>query len=125
MKHVDFISIISELWESSQFIIKNKHVYGHQDELQRPLTQLEDLNCRMDNEAKETALAHTSTNDTLPPFHDTDLGLGTVTYNDELVVFKIQSTMYTISHMMIWFNGWGHNLTPYRFVTNQASLVPI
>ena len=38
MKSVDFISIIGELWSTSCFEITKKHVYGHQDDLGRPLT---------------------------------------------------------------------------------------
>ena len=52
LKHVDLISIISALWENSPFIILKEHVYGHQDILDRPLDQLEILNCRVDLEAK-------------------------------------------------------------------------
>ena len=34
-----------------------EHVYGHQDDLKRPLTQLEAFNCRMDEEVKDIAIA--------------------------------------------------------------------
>ena len=50
--HVDLISVISALWESSRFIITKDHLYGHPDDLNHPLTQLETLNCRIDIEKK-------------------------------------------------------------------------
>ena len=46
--HVDLISIISAFWESSIFITTQEHLYGHKDNLNRPLTQLKKLNYRMD-----------------------------------------------------------------------------
>ena len=55
MKNVDMLSIISDLWEDSQFNIIKQHVYGHQDDTGRELTQLEKLNCRVDIWAKEIA----------------------------------------------------------------------
>ena len=45
MKSVDLTSMISELWSKSTFTISKEHVYGHQDDLGRNLTQLEALNC--------------------------------------------------------------------------------
>ena len=47
-KHIDLISIISEIWSKSTFVSKNIYVYGHQDKLTLPLTVLENLNCKMD-----------------------------------------------------------------------------
>ena len=58
LKHVDLISITSAPWENLQFDTVKEHVYGHQDDLNRPLTQLEELNCRMYVEAKDIALAY-------------------------------------------------------------------
>lgn len=40
MKHVDLISAISEVWEDDECQLKKEHVYGHQDDLARPLTQI-------------------------------------------------------------------------------------
>ena len=57
MKNVDMISIINNLLSDSKFVINREHVYGHQDDLHRPLTQIETLNCRMDTAAKSIALA--------------------------------------------------------------------
>ena len=48
---MDIISDISELWETSKFETTKENVYVHQENLNRPLTQLEQLNCRIDNEA--------------------------------------------------------------------------
>ena len=53
LKHIDLISAISELLETSKFEIIKEHVYGHQDNLKRLLTKLEQLNCRMDTEEKK------------------------------------------------------------------------
>ena len=55
-KHVDFISIISELCEQSSFRFIKQHVYGHQDTTGRPLTTLEHLNCKMDLKANKNSL---------------------------------------------------------------------
>ena len=55
-KHIDIISIINELWESSPFKMVKEHVYGRQDDLNRPLAQLEVLNCRMDTAANQSNL---------------------------------------------------------------------
>ena len=52
------ISIINELWESSPFKMVKEYAYGHQNDLNRPLTQLKVLSCRMDTAAKYIALQH-------------------------------------------------------------------
>ena len=39
-KHVDMISIITDLWKRSQFSPICEHVYGHQNEVKEPLTML-------------------------------------------------------------------------------------
>ena len=53
LKHVDLILAISDLLETSKFEIIKEHAYGHQDNLKRILTQLEQLNFRMDTESKK------------------------------------------------------------------------
>ena len=94
MKSVDLISIISELWSTSSFCIIKEHMYEHQDNLGRPLTQLEKLNCRVDNLAKEIAgykmdnLMHNL------QFSRTTLGIGTIICNNILITSNIQQSLY-------------------------------
>ena len=52
-KHVDLISMTSELWDKSVFTFTPRHVYGHMDDLNRPLTLDEQLNVKMDVLAKK------------------------------------------------------------------------
>ena len=52
MTNVDMLSIISELWKESHFTLDKQHIYGHQDDLGRQLTQLEKLNCIVDDFSK-------------------------------------------------------------------------
>ena len=99
MKCVDMISIISELWSSSSFSITKEHVYGHQDDLGRPLTQMEALNCRVDIFAKEIAGFKMSDLLPQPSFKATNLGLGTITCSNILITSKIQQSLYSqITH---------------------------
>ena len=74
LKYVDLISIISALWETSQFKTVKEHVYGHQDNLNCPLNQLEELNCRVDKEANEIVLGYIHSNSAPLFFHNTKLG---------------------------------------------------
>ena len=94
MINVDMLSIISELWSESSFTITKKHVYGHQDDLGRPLTPLESLNCTVDIFAKE--IAHKQIDGLLPDleFSPTDKGYGTITCNGIMVTSKLQRTLY-------------------------------
>ena len=94
MKSVDLISIISELWSTSSFKITKEHVYGHQDDSGRPLTQMEALNCRVDILAKE--IAGLKMTGSLPQqiFKPTELGLGTITCSNTLITSKIQQSLY-------------------------------
>ena len=55
-KHMDMVSILSSPWDKIPFAIAREHVYGHQDEqVDRELTILEELNCKMDEKAKTIA----------------------------------------------------------------------
>ena len=94
MTNVDLISIISEIWDDSQFTITKQHVYGHQDKLGRPLSQLETLNCIVDDFAKEIA---TKPIDGLLPdlkFSSTDIGFGTIKCNGKLITSNLQRSLY-------------------------------
>ena len=94
MTNVDLISIISEIWDDSQFTITKQHVYGHQDKLGRPLSQLETLNCIVDDFAKEIA---TKQIDGLLPdlkFSPTDIGFGTIKCNGKLITSNLQRSLY-------------------------------
>ena len=57
-KHVDMISMISELLKDSSFTPLPAHVYGHQDASKKPLSMLAILNNNMDIMAKQIALNH-------------------------------------------------------------------
>ena len=52
-KHIDMISIITDLWGKSDFNFVKEHVFAHQDKLNRPINMLEQTNCRMDDLAKK------------------------------------------------------------------------
>ena len=94
MTNVDLISIISEIWDDSQFTITKQYVYGHQDKLGRPLSQLETLNCIVDDFAKEIA---TKQIDGLLPnlkFSPTDIGFGTIKCNGKLITSNLQRSLY-------------------------------
>ena len=57
-KHIDLISIISELWKKSPFSPILEHVYGHQNESLQPLSMHAQLNNKMDSMAKHIAMEH-------------------------------------------------------------------
>ena len=76
-KHADLISIISAYWDKSAFNPVKAHVYEHQNDLISPLIITEQLNCDMDELAKEIALDHISSNRPTPIYTIYD-GLGTV-----------------------------------------------
>ena len=94
LNHVDLILVISELWETFKFKIIKEHVYGHYDNLKFPLTQLEQLNCRMDAEAKQIELVHINNISAPTVFHSTKLGFGTVICGNKLVTSRLQATLY-------------------------------
>ena len=56
------VSIINEHWEISSFKLVKKHVYGHQDDLNCPLTQLEALDYIMDIDDKDIIRQHIANN---------------------------------------------------------------
>ena len=109
MINVDMLSIISDLWETSSFTIIKQHVYGHQDESDRQLTQLERLICRVDLWAKEKAqqqiagLLHNLT------FTPTNQGYGTITCNGRLITSKVKSTLYKQVTMRKFITALGKN----------------
>ena len=94
-KYIFIISIICDLLTKCQFKIKPRHVYVHQDNLNRPLTFTEKLNCQTDTLAKEIAMQYIENNHRNTFFHSTELGYGSITYNNTLVTSKIQSLLYT------------------------------
>ena len=93
-KNIDFISIINELWESSPYSIVKEHVYGHRDDIARPLTPLEALNCWMDTLAKRIALHHINHHHHHPPYQPTSLGFGTIQINGTTVSSRVQQSLY-------------------------------
>ena len=94
MTNIDMLSVISELWDGSNFSLIKQHVYGHQDDLGRPLTQLETLNCIVDEYAKD--IARQQMNGTLPPLHfsTTSLGFGSVKCHGHLITSNLQGSLY-------------------------------
>ena len=94
MKNVDFLTIISDLWEESSFTLIKQHVYGHQDESGRQLTSLEKLNCKVDLWAKEKAQEQINGLLQNTSFTNTEQGYGTITCNGRIITSKIQSTLY-------------------------------
>ena len=93
-KHMDMVSILSSLWYKIPFAIAREHVYGHQDEqVDRELTILEELNCKMDEKAKAIAQLQIDSRRRyrVPPTH---LGFGTVKCNGTLVTSHIQTSLY-------------------------------
>ena len=110
-KHIDFISIMHDLWQQSKFLPTTKHVYGHQDVTGRELSLLELLNCKMDLKAKEIALTHIQhpTNQPNPP--PTILGLGSIYCNGNIISSKIQQSLYktiTKNSFINWFSDKTH-----------------
>ena len=55
-KHFDIISITCDLLTNTNLKVIPIHVYGHQDNLNRSLTFLEQFNCQMDTMAKHIPL---------------------------------------------------------------------
>ena len=97
-KHVDLISILSSIWNQIPFVPIKQHVYGHQDDTDRPLTVPEILNCRMDQKAKDIA-QHTISSPRQRVFKPSQLGLGTITIKNQRVTSNVQNTLYnTILH---------------------------
>ena len=92
-KHADLISITSSLWESSNFRVTRLHIKAHQDDLHRPLTVNETLNCQMDTLAKDIAIRHIR-NKSTRTFHTTTLGFGTVSCARVMVTSKFQQSLY-------------------------------
>ena len=83
-KHVDMISMITDLWENSDFNFVKEHVFAHQDDLNRPLTMLEQLNCRMDILAKDIAKNEISC-PSLDLVTKTSVGIGSITCDRNLI----------------------------------------
>ena len=78
----------------SPFTVCKEHVYGHQDVTGRPMTQLEQLNCKVDALAKDIALLHIQSMDSLPIPHCTSLGYGSIACSGQIITRKIQTTLY-------------------------------
>ena len=88
------IAIITDLWEKSNFNFVREHVFAHQDDLARPLSMLEKLNCRMDTLAKDIAREEMR----IPQVGSllrNSVGLGSITCDKTLITSKIQQSIYT------------------------------
>ena len=71
-----------------------QHVRGHQDDLHRPLTPLESLNCEMDLDAKSFALQHIARGHPPLTFPSSTKGIGTISIRGKLICSKIQTSLY-------------------------------
>ena len=87
-KHVDMISMITDLWNKSAFTPMLEHVYGHQDTSKELLSILTILNTKMDVMTKQIALEHISSETILQGTTST-LEMGSIKCRGELVTSKI------------------------------------
>ena len=69
-------------------------MYGHQDDLGRPLAQMEALKCRVDTFAKEIAGFKMTGSVPQQMFKSTELGIGTITCSNVLITSRIQQSLY-------------------------------
>ena len=97
--HADFVSILSSLWPTLLFVLEIEWVKGRQDDLQRPLTVIEHLNCWMDSKAKRIVHSNLRSRQRLR-FHPTTLGLDTITIDDSLVYIHIQQPLYRLGETL-------------------------
>lgn len=84
---VDLISSLLELWEEVPYTPKPTKVKGHADELHRPLTFLEHLNCIVDEYAKEIATYYFSA----PPPTDfsREVGIPTIKIDASIITSNL------------------------------------
>ena len=107
---IDLISSLHQLWTQSKICPCTQHVYGHQDTLGRPLTNIETLNCFMDEEAKDLAGRYIQDPSNFPDCHDTDIGFGSVKHENYLITSKLQASLYkrvTHKSMLQWLSSHG------------------
>lgn len=84
---LDMISSLLDLWDSFPLTPIPTRVKGHADQLHRPLTFLEHLNCIVDEYAKEIATYYFTAN---PPTNlSREVGLSTILINDFHVTSNI------------------------------------
>ena len=93
-QHGDLLSITADAWAQSQFTLLKEHVRGHQDDVQRPLTVLETINCEMDFDAKLVATQYIHNGCPPTRFTPSTKGMGTITIRNQLVCSKIQQSLY-------------------------------
>ena len=96
-KHIELVSIISSQWDKSVFTPIKFHVYGHQDDLNRPLTVIERHNCDMNTLTSDISQKNNS-GVTKYPTHITYEGLGAVICHDKLDNLYIQQPLYYYIH---------------------------
>ena len=119
-KHVDMISMITDLWETSDFNFVKEHVFAHQDDLNRPLTMLEQLNCRMDILAKDIAKNEISC-PSLGLVTKTSAGIGSITCDGNLITSRVQQSTYAHilhSNLVSWYSK-KYNIDP-RLMTDEV-----
>ena len=110
-KYIYSMSITSELLTTSSFNIKPKHVYGHQGNLNRPLTFMEKLNYQMHSMAKPISLEYIQGTSHTTLFHTTKLGYGSSNIRIFLLRQKYNHHYTTILFMMICVNYYPRSLT--------------
>ena len=109
---VDLISMITSLWNKTDFSPNKVHVYGHQNDTGRQLTNLEKLNCDRESDAKMFARSRIEGKVPPTPHSSSDLGFGTITCGSTLVTSNIQSSLYkTVTHtnMLKWLSCHGED----------------
>ena len=85
--------------ELIQFSPEKVHVYGHQDDTTRSLTNLEQLNCTMDSDAKQFTTSYIEGNVIPTSNYPSDLGFDTITCGSHLVTPNTQFCLYkTVTH---------------------------
>ena len=93
-KHVDIVSIISELCSTSPFSLDNEYVYEHQETLQRSPDMLEKLNFKMS--IKTNSIEQKQIIERKPyPIHSKNIGIGSIKCNGEFITSRIKYTLYT------------------------------
>ena len=95
-KHMDLISLITHLWSTCPVTPLPQYVKAHQDKNPHTILSAEaQLNCHMDNFAKQIALrAILHSNLSTPSFHSS-LGFGSILCNNTYIHSHLQRELYS------------------------------
>ena len=92
--------------EKLDFNFVREHIFAYQDKLNRPLNMLENLNCRIDELAKDIARNEIISTDVNSATWNS-IGIGSITYDDNLMTSRFQQSIYAhIFHSKIfsWYS---------------------